>query len=142
MDNVEEKTCALACVEWGSSFSKGSEQLAVDIGWKIISEYRENIQRGGLAERYLNEFFSHPWERIVFVKIEYDKDGHAILPHPTLIADPSDRKFVAVALHFHPPALIVNATDTDWEKERDKLTAAGITVQELCPEYIAQKLHP
>lgn len=139
MDNPEEKACSLACVEWGSSFSKGDEQLAVDKTWKIITEYRATIKKGGLAERYLNEFFAHPWDRIVFVSIEFDRDGHAVTD-ANLISDPSDRKFVAVALHFNPPALIINATDTDWEKDRDTLTAAGIRVQELCPDYIQEKL--
>ncbi|MAS35008.1 MAG: hypothetical protein CL610_13445 [Anaerolineaceae bacterium] len=140
MDDLQEKACALVCVEWGSSFSNGEDKLAVDRSWKIISEYRENIQKGGLAERYLNEFFSQPWERIEFVDIELDRDGIALLPDSNLISDPSDRKFVAVALRFEPPALIINATDTDWAKDHDKLATAGITVQELCPAYIQEKL--
>lgn len=54
--------------------------------------------------------------------------------------DPSDRKFVAVALHFDPPALIINAMDTDWQKSKEKLLKADIRVQELCLKYIETKI--
>ncbi len=75
-------------------------------------------------------------ERLIELSIEFDEDGYATLPDGITFHDPSDRKFIAVALKFTPPAQIINATDTDWAVEKSSLSSAGITVQELCPSYI------
>lgn len=52
-----------------------------------------------------------------------------------LTFDPSDQKFAAVALASgdHPP--ILNAVDSDWWNHRTALTAAGVTVEFLCPQH-------
>ncbi len=141
-DSESERQCVLACIQWGADFNRGTadDQIAVDSAWKILTEYRRNIKRGGLAERYLNAILSQPITCLKLVKIEFDKDGFAILTDTQLVADPSDRKFVAVSLAFQPPAPIVNATDTDWEKSKTKLNKVGIQLKELCPKYIAEKL--
>lgn len=140
-ENAIEANCILACLKWSKAFVSGGDdyQLAVDMGWKILNEYRGQIKRGGLAERYLNELLSQPITRLRFVSIEYDDDGIAKLEQ-NIIDDPSDRKFVAVALKFDPIPPIINATDTDWEKSKETLSKAGIRVQELCPVYINDKL--
>lgn len=50
--------------------------------------------------------------------------------------DPSDRKFVAVALaHPHRPA-IANAVDSDWRNYESVLAEHGIKVEFLCPELL------
>ncbi|MDQ7026927.1 MAG: hypothetical protein Q9P01_00950 [Anaerolineae bacterium] len=136
-----EADCIKACIEWFQAFRQGEDEykIAVDMAFKILTEYHGQIKKGGLAERYLNDILSQPMTRIVFTEVEYDENGHAILLD-NIMDDPSDRKFIAVALHFEPPALIINATDTDWEKSRDKLEDANITIQELCPDYIAAKI--
>lgn len=136
-----EKDCIEACIEWFKLFreSDATYKLAVDMGWKILNEYRGQVKKGGLAERYLNEMLAQPITRLKFVEIEYDENGNAIL-EDDFMDDPSDRKFVAVALHFDPPTPIVNASDTDWEKSKEKLAKANIIVQELCPNYIKTKL--
>ncbi len=140
-ENAIEANCILACLKWSKAFINGGDdyQLAVDMRFKILNEYRGQIKQGGLAERYLNELLSQPITRLRFVSIEYDEDGIAKLDKD-LIDDPSDRKFVAVALKFDPIPTIINATDTDWEKSKEKLSQAGINVQELCPTYISSKL--
>lgn len=140
-DDEIEANCIIACIEWFKVFREGDEnyKLAVDIGWKILNEYRGQVKQGSLAERYLNELLSQPITRLEFVKIEYDDNGNAILKSD-IMDDPSDRKFVAVALHFNPPALIINATDTDWEESKEKLVKNNIIVQELCPKYIEVKI--
>ncbi len=141
-DSEAERQCILACIEWGAAFNRGTDedQIAVDITWKILNEYRRNIKRGGLAERYLNTLLSQPMSRLKWAEIEFDEHGHAILPDKELVTDPSDRKFVAVSLAFQPPAPIINATDTDWAKSGDKLNEAGIQLEELCPQYVQEKL--
>lgn len=50
--------------------------------------------------------------------------------------DPSDQKFVAVALAsgVNPP--ILNASDSDWWNHRAALKAAGVNVEFLCPQHM------
>jgi hypothetical protein len=135
-----ECTCILACIQWGAAFSRcgDNDKLAVDTAWKILSEYRRNIQPGGLAEQYLNRLLSQPMARLEFVQITFDENGHAVLP-ARLTLDASDRKFAAVALTFEPPVPIINSTDTDWEKAKPLLAQFGLSVQELCPSYVQER---
>jgi hypothetical protein len=48
--------------------------------------------------------------------------------------DPSDRKFVAVAVAHpeHPP--ILNATDSDWWDYREALAHHSVRVEFVCPD--------
>ena len=48
--------------------------------------------------------------------------------------DPSDRKFVAVALTSENSPAVLNAVDSDWWYFRDALENAGVDVEFLCPE--------
>ena len=67
------------------------------------------------------------------------KRGFAEFPADEQLAkfDPSDRKFVAVALAADDAPPILNASDTDWWLARDALGAHGLTVKFLCPELMA-----
>lgn len=145
-DNEIERECVLACIQWGKRFNESGEEykIAVDMKWKILTEYRNNIREGSLAQQYLNTLLSQPIMRLVFKPIQYDDNDHAIidvdLDTDDQKFDPSDKKFVAVALAFDDPPPIINATDTDWEKHKVPIEAAGITVHSLCPDYITDKL--
>jgi hypothetical protein len=112
----------------------------VDFSWKILTEYRKNIREGGLAQQYLNQLLTQPINRLIFVKLDFDADGYAIVPSDLMIDDEEDRKFIAAALAHTPTPPIIDATDTDWEKEKARLQKHGINVQELCPEYIQEKM--
>lgn len=50
--------------------------------------------------------------------------------------DPSDRKFVAVALSHPDSPPILNAVDSDWWLFRDAFTRNGVHVEFLCPQDI------
>ena len=47
--------------------------------------------------------------------------------------DPSDRKFVAVALAGPQPAGVLNAVESDWWDHREALERNGVHVEFLCP---------
>lgn len=49
--------------------------------------------------------------------------------------DKSDQKFVAVALASGENPAILNAVDSDWWNHLTALTAAGVTVEFLCPQH-------
>lgn len=135
---LEEENCIRACRDWLERFVSSADRLVVDWEYEIISEYRRNIRRNGFAEQLLNRIESVSHMRFLGVSLEVDKDNHAVLPVGLTIGDPADRKYVAAAIQCNPNAPIYNATDTDWSMEHDKLTDYGLTIHELCPDYIAQ----
>lgn len=133
-----EADCIEACYRWIQQFVASGDRLVVDRSYRIFREYRNNISVGGLAEQVLNRLESIPLERLVFVDIEFNRDGHALVPADVMIDDESDRKFIAVAIVSEPYAPIYNAADNDWAKERKHLESLGLIIRELCPDYIAQ----
>ena len=136
----DEAVCIEACYEWLQSFMASNDRLVVDLTYRIVREYRDNIPTGGLAEQELNRLESQATERIAFKQIHFDRDGHAVLPKPFEFADKSDRKFIAVAILCEPYAPIFNATETDWAQEQTALVNYGLTIHELCPDYIGARL--
>lgn len=53
--------------------------------------------------------------------------------------DNSDRKFIAVANAHPAKPPVLQATDSKWWGWKDALNEVGITVQFLCPDYVASK---
>lgn len=138
---IEELDCASNCRNWLREFIASTNVLVVDLDYRIIKEYRDNIAKGGLAHQWLNQLETQPRElRLIELQIEYDDDGYGIVPPEVAIHDKEDRKLIAVALAHNPIPPIVNATDTDWEQDKPMLNAADIYVQELCDSYIQLKL--
>ena len=135
-----EADCIQACYRWIQEFLASGDRLVVDRSYRIFREYRNNISKGGLAEQELNRLESILMERLVFVDIEFDRDGHAIVPAEVMIQDESDRKFIAVAIALEPYAPIYNATETDWAEEQERLSQFGLSIHELCPDYIHQRM--
>lgn len=135
-----ELACAEACREWLQTFQmNGEDKLVLDYQNRIHQEYRQNIQPQGIARDWLNRVFRAFMNHVAMVNVEYDDNAHAILPETITFDDPSDRKFIAVTLAHTPTPSIINATDTDWDKQKEMLIANGIEVIELCPDYIADK---
>lgn len=137
-----ELDCIEACRNWLRNFAASEDKLVVDgvASRKILNEYRKNLRQQGLARNLLNQLERKPRERIIDIDISFDVDGHAIVPPELRVADKNDRKFIAVALAHNPTPPIIDATDTDWEKEKSRLIEHRIIVQELCPDYIQEKL--
>lgn len=137
--SLNEIRCIRLCQKWLTEFRDSDSRLIVDGPHprKILLEYRQNIAPKGFARSVLNQLERAPRERVVEMPIEFDEHGFAVLTFTT--SDRKDRKFIAVALAHDPTPPIVEATDTHWEQDKEVLTAAGITVQELCPEYIQEK---
>ena len=142
VETVEEADCIEHCTEWIVGFLDGDSKVLVDSMGKVIEEYTDYILPGQLTESELNRLYSELWGRLEYVDIEFDDFGSAVLPAAISFHDPADRKFVALALARDPHAPIYNAADSDWAKEREQLAAHGLTIHELCPNYIAQKLTP
>ena len=134
---IEEADCIEHCTDWIMELLDGPRKVIVDTDGKVIDEYTFYILHGRFPESELHRLYSELWGRLEQVEIEFDEAGYAVLPEALKFHDPADRKFVALALAVDPYAPIYNATDTDWTKEREQLEAAGIFVEELCPDYIS-----
>ena len=102
----------------------------------MFDEYWTYVSVGRFPGSTLFELYSNLWERFERKDIAFDEDGYAILPDPISFHDNADRKFIALALTCTPFAPIFNASDTDWAKERDQLEQQGLSINELCPDYI------
>ena len=59
-----------------------------------------------------------------------DRRGFKELPPNAF--DPSDRKFLAVAVVAK--AVVLNATDSDWEEHAPLMEDLGVVVNQLCPD--------
>ena len=130
--------CAEVCRQWLSELRTSNRSLVVDEQWAIMREYRDNIPKSGFADRLLRELQKQAG-RIIWVAIQFESDGQtAILPSALGLQnfDPSDRKFVAVALARDPHSPIYNAADPDWRQHTRLILAAGLTVVELCPNAL------
>ena len=143
VDTEQEKACIGACADWLRQFIEGEDRLVVDslATYKVLSEYRRNVKKGGIAESLLNQLTNLLFHRLVQMPIEFDGNGHAVLPEWIAFHDPADRKFIALAIQFHPYAPIYNATDTDWSEAVNRLAERGLTIYELCPSYIQSKMN-
>jgi hypothetical protein len=135
-----ELECIENCAKWFDDFSENEHRLVVDVDHRILTEYYTYARQGSRTRRLLNHFKTEPRSRLVEVSVSWDKHKYAKVPPPLEVIDPSDRKFVAVALAHDPRPTIVAATDRGWAKWRQELETAQIVVERLCEEYMRDKL--
>ena len=142
LESNEQRLCIAACQDWLEAFIDGDDRLVVDsfATHSILTEYRNNVRSGGVSENLLNELAGRLFHRLELKNINLDEDGFAILPAPFHLRHGKDRKFVAVAVQCDPIATIYNATDSDWKSDRAQLAEHGLTIHELCPDFIEDRL--
>lgn len=140
VETIEEANCIEACIDWTKDFLSGNSRLLVDTESKVFDEYMTHISKGRFPGSGLYELYTHIWERFEPVEIQFDESGYAVLSAPISFEDPADRKWIALAISCSPYAPIYNAADTDWAKEREHLESMGLTIHELCPGYIEQRM--
>ena len=137
-ETEEEKQCINSCQQWLELFVSGDDLLVLDdfATWQIMTEYRNNVRSGGVAESILNRLSSTIFHRLVLKPIDFDSDRIAIVPSPLDRIHKKDRKFVAVAMQCEPFATIYHATDRGWVTNRPLLEENGLTVLGLCPQLV------
>jgi len=139
-----EADCIEECLNWLSKFVAGEDRLVVDDASKILNEYYDYVLPNTEARRLLRRFHRQPYDRMVFVRIEYDSE-YAKLPDTvnslrTGAFRVGDRRLIAVALACEPRPPIINATDSDWSEAKTQLENLGIVVQEICSVYVQETL--
>ncbi|NKB17590.1 MAG: type II toxin-antitoxin system VapC family toxin [Pseudanabaena sp. CRU_2_10] len=133
--------CVLSCVEYLNNLRK-SDILVIDSDWLIIGEYRrKNSESGqpGVGDAFLKWMLTNRTnpkhcEQVHITQLA--ENDFAEFPRSPSLAgfDPSDRKFVAVALTHPQRPAIANAVDSDWRNYESALAQQGIKVDFLCAE--------
>ncbi|MFD3166806.1 hypothetical protein [Herpetosiphon sp. NSE202] len=120
--------------------------IVIDSAWQILNEYKHKLNptgQPGVGDAFLRWVITNQRNpkhcRQIAITPLGDKQ-FAEFPHadPALANfDPSDRKFVAVAITDpqHPP--IYNAVDSDWGKAgiAEALAQYAVRIEQLCPDF-------
>lgn len=134
----------LACIEALEAARESG--VCIDDAELIMQEYRSYLSPSGepgvgdLFMQWLdqNQYNESVVER-VGVKLDRESPG-GLSGFPDReelnTFDPSDRKFVVVALKSPSRPAILNAVDSDWSEHREGLEAEGVAVRELCPQCL------
>ncbi|MYB19397.1 MAG: hypothetical protein F4Y16_10470 [Holophagales bacterium] len=128
--------CTEACEEALKALVEGGV-IVVDEGGKIVEEYEKQLGHapGGVGARFFKYVWNEQWrgEKVRQVAITEADDERGFEELPPNELDPSDRKFLAVAVVGQ--ARILNAVDSDWSEQRCLTDDLSIDVVQLCPEH-------
>lgn len=128
-------SCRMAAVSFLNELVKKGTVL-LDLEGAVQDEYRRYLNpRGapGVGDRFYQIILHSSPKLVARVALPKRSDGeYENLPQSIIDAgfDPSDRKFVALALKEGAP--VHNATDSDWIEHATALTAEGVRVVNLC----------
>ena len=131
-------SCQISCIQKIISLMRGGIVVLDDKGI-IMNEYKRRLNfRGapGVGDSFFKYLFDSQHSgngvrRVTITCCDNEGKGSRELPENKL--DPSDRKFLAVATVSG--AVIVNATDSDWNEQQALTDSLGVEVEQLCPEY-------
>jgi hypothetical protein len=134
------EACVMALVKM-----RERQRVLVDDHGQIFEEYRRHLSPSG-QPGLGDAFFKWLWDnqgnpdhcRRVPVMPTKNRRGFEEFPDDSALEDfdPSDRKFVAVAIASGENPPILNASDTDWWNHREALSRNGVEVRFLCPELM------
>lgn len=136
-----DERCQLECVRKLKAVAVG-EVVAIDDGGSILQEYLKYLRWSGqlgAGDAFLKHVFNFQYDstrvrRVPLTPSEDHRRGFEELPPNTF--DPSDRKFLAVAVVAS--AVVLNATDSDWHEHRALTDELGVEVRQLCPQHAAK----
>ena len=132
-----DEDCQLACISELEQVVK-RHRITVDKEDLIFEEYKNHLNFSGgpgTGDMFFKHLFDHQYnpKRVSRVNITESGGDRGFAELPPNRLDPSDRKFLAVAVVGQAP--ILNATDSDWYENCDLLRGLGVEVIQLCPEY-------
>lgn len=132
---IQEKQYREKVLRWLVAFETNADCHAVlDWDWHICGEYSNKLTEQDYG--WLALMAKKDRNEIVWVGLEVDRDGHAVLPDSLAadVTDLADRKMVAAVLAAQTDGhscKLVNACDTDWLDCADALKMAGIEAEHL-----------
>jgi hypothetical protein len=144
-------TCIGACITALIEIRERQRMVLDDQG-SILEEYRRHLSPSGQPGSG-DAFFKWLWDnqgnpehcrQVPVTPLHRGGRGFEEFPDDPSLAhfDPSDRKFVAVALAGDEQPPILNASDTDWWEHREALSRHGIEIRFLCPELMKSRKEP
>lgn len=125
--------------------------VLIDDEGRILAEYRPYFSyRGqpGPGDRFFRWLvlnLANPARcRQIHIPLVADEEEFEDFPRDPDLAgfDPSDRKYVAVALASGLNPVIVNSTDTDWWHHQQALAKHGVRLEFLCPHLMELRNRP
>ena len=140
-DTHADQQCQLECVERLERLTK-QDTVAVDKRGLILKEYSKYLCRSGkpgVGDIFFKFIHDQKYtsDRVRQVSINpSENDGKGFEELPVNTFDPSDRKFLAVAVVAK--AVVLNATDSDWVEHASLLEKLGVEVDQLCPQHASK----
>jgi len=137
--------CVLSCLDWIERVRKNGIIL-LDSAQLILKEYMNHLSLSGqpgagdafMKWVWVNQANPRCCEQVPITPNPSDENDIKEFPDdPNLQGfDPSDRKFVAVALISRKNPQVLNAVDTDWWNFRRVLRKYGVRIVFLCPDMM------
>ena len=133
--------CQLACIEKLEQVKKHGVVAVDDVG-AIMGEYAGHLcfsGKSGAGDAFYKYVFDNQYRgirvrRVAVTPSGDDRRGFEELPENSF--DPSDRKFLAVAVVAK--AVILNATDSDWVEQKELMESLEVEVDQLCPKHASK----
>ena len=140
-DTHADLACQLDCIEKLETICREAV-IVLDDGDLIFEEYSNHLffkGAPGTGDKFFKHVYDHKYSesRVRLVPITPSSDdlrGYQQLPENEF--DPSDRKFLAVAVVAK--AEILNATDSDWSEQEALISDLGVSVRQLCPQHASK----
>jgi len=139
--------CVLACVERLLAIQREG-RVSIDDGFRILYEYGGHASRSGqpgvgdafFKWVHLNQGNPDRCDRVLIHPRGVDgNDFHEFPDDPALKSfDPSDRKFVAVAVASGHRPPVLNAVDSDWWVAREALSR-HVAIEFICPDQFTPR---
>lgn len=136
-----DTVCVPACIRQLQEIRQG-EILCIDSAWRILREYETQLSHlspQSVGAQFLRWLLQRRTNRRFCETVDIKprgSDGYDFEEFPDsedlTKFDPSDRKFVAVALASQFNPTIVYAADRGWPRHRTALEANGVKIQALC----------
>ena len=127
-DTHADELCQISCIEAILEIQSG-RTVVLDEQGEVFAEYQDYLSfRGepGVGDRFFRYVYDHQHSgsRVRLVPITKTDDARGFEELPANSLDPSDRKFLALAVVTK--AAIVNATDSDWREQRELLDRLSV----------------
>ena len=130
-DTHADERCQLACIDRLEHVARQGV-VAVDRSGLIIGEYAGRLSRSGqpgTGDAFFKHILNHQWQdsrvrRVPVTASDDDRKGFEELPENSF--DRSDRVFLAVAVASD--AIVLNATDSDWDEHAGLMDDLGVEV--------------
>lgn len=143
--------CVVVCTNFLERIVNGEALVVIDAGWEILEEYLRHMSSSGQpgpGDAFLKWLLNNQanptrceqvWIDRVIDPVEDNRVYEEFPGDPDLVTfDPSDRKFVAVALASPSRPSVANAVDSDWWEHREALERVGVRIEFLCADQVAK----